>query len=374
MRLSSEESKRVVYVSPYYDPAVISGANRRFDELTRRFARDLGANFTLVVAKGKTPPWWAQKNNGAKLVEVRYGFNHLSKFSAARAIGNVLDALPPSVVVIESVPVPYRALKRHAHFQVVYDFRYFTGDSKSTLYRAFFAPYLKSQWSRAEFMVTCSEFSIQELVKHIGFDPKRTVRSYFGIHEELVDEGDKPLPQKELDIFYAAHFEKRKNHEPLIRAIALVDKHMKVLFTGADNGLRASLEALAKSLGLTNVWFGRVSDKELWEAYRKARLYASPTIYEGFGIPVIESLALGTPVVASDLPFSHEVGGDLITYFDPHNPGDIARAIREQFAQPKIASRETVRAHMQKFFWENIYKKFSDDLRDFSTGSVKHLR
>ena len=90
MRLSSEESKRVVYVSPYYDPAVISGANRRFDELTRRFARDLGANFTLVVAKGKTPPWWAQKNNGAKLVEVRYGFNHLSKFSAARAIGNVL--------------------------------------------------------------------------------------------------------------------------------------------------------------------------------------------------------------------------------------------------------------------------------------------
>lgn len=366
MRLSPEDSRRVVYVSPYFDPRVISGANRRFDELVQRFARDVGADFTLIVARGMAPTWWAQGSNGARLIEVQYRFNHPSKFSAAREIARALDAMPPSIVVIESVPIPYRALKRHAHFQVVYDFRYFTGDSKSALYRMIFAPYLRRQWARAEYMVTCSEFSIQELQKYIGFDSTRVVKSFFGIPERLVDEGDTPLPPKEIDLFYAAHFEKRKNHEPLLRAIALVDKNMKALFTGADNGLRGSLEQLAAQLGLVNVRFGRVSDKELWEAYRTARLYASPTIYEGFGIPVIESLALGTPVIASDLPFSHEVGGDLISYFDPHAPEDIARAIREQLAQPKIASRESVRAHMQQFFWENIYAKFLSDLRVFA--------
>jgi glycosyltransferase involved in cell wall biosynthesis len=368
MKLTPPEAKRVVYVSPYYDPAVISGANRRFDEMTRRFARDLGADFTLIVAKGKAPAWWTCESNGAQLVEVNYKFNHASKFTAAREIARTLNAMSPSIVIIESVPIPYAALKRHAHFQVVYDFRYFTGDSKSALYRAVFAPYLRRQWSRAEFMVTCSEFSIQELKKYVGFDEGHVVKSFFGIPEQLVDEGDTPLPQKELDIFYAAHFEKRKNHEPLIRAMALVDKNMKALFTGADNGLRAELETLAKALGLTNIRFGRISDTELWESYRKTRLYASPSVYEGFGIPVIESLALGTPVIASDLPFSHEVGGDLITYFDPHSPEDIARAIREQLAHPAIASREAVRAHMQQFFWENIYKKFEEDLRSLATG------
>ncbi len=367
MKLSPEASRRVVYVSPYFDPTVISGANRRFDELTRRFARDLCENFTLIVAKDKAPAWWKGHNNGARLVEVNYAFNHKSKFSAAREIGRVLEELPPSIVIIESVPIPYAALERHAHFQVVYDFRYFTGESRGLLYRLFLSPYLKRQWARAEYMVTCSEFSIRELEKYIGFDPKRVVKSFFGIHEELVDIGDTPLPPKELDMFYAAHFEKRKNHEPLIRAIALVDKNMKVLFTGADNGLRGHLENLAKSLGLVNVRFGRISDTELWETYRKAHLYASPTVYEGFGIPVIESLALGTPVIASDLPFSHEVGGDLISYFDPHSPEDIARSIREQLAHPRALSRADIRAHMQQFLWENIYKKFADDLRDFST-------
>lgn len=366
MRLSAEEAKRVVYVSPYYDPSVFSGSNRRFDELTKRFARDLGSDFTLIIARGKAPSWWAQLNNGADLVEVEYRFDHLSKFRAKREIARALEKLPPSIVIIESVPIPYHALKRHAHFQVVYDFRYFTGDSRSMLYRALFAPYLKSQWSRAEYMVTCSEFSIAELQKYVGFNAERVVKSFFGISEQLVETGDTPLPQKEFDIFYAAHFEKRKNHESLIRALALVDKNVRALFTGSDNGLRASLEALAKSLGLTNVRFGRISDKELWGAYRKARLYVSPTIYEGFGIPVIESLALGTPVTASDLPFSHEVGGDLITYFDPHSPQDIARAIKEQFSHPLVASRETVRAHMQQFFWENIYKKFAGDIRVFA--------
>lgn len=367
MRLSPDESRRIVYASPYYDPAVISGANRRFDELTKRFARDLGANFTLIVALECAPKWWHDNAGGARLIEVDYRSNHWNKFTAAREIARALKTLPSSIVILESVPIPYRALARHAHFQVVYDFRYFTGESKSLLYRLAFAPYLRREWARAEYMVTSSEFSIAELVKYVGFDRARVVKSFFGIHEELIDMGEAPLPQKELDILYVAHFEKRKNHETLLRAIARVDKNMEALFTGADNGLQRSLETLARDLGLTRSRFTRLSDKELWGAYRKARLYASPTVYEGFGMPVIESLALGTPVIASDLPFSHEVGEDLIAYFDPHDPESIARAIRDNLAHPIVPSRERVRAHLRQFLWENIYRTFVEDLRSFAT-------
>lgn len=349
----------VVYVSPYYDPKIASGANRRFDEICQRYLRDYGERFTLIVAKGKVPPWWSGKN----LIEVDYHFNHRSKFTAARQIGRALDRLPPSVVVIESVPVPYRALRRHVHLQVVYDFRYFTGDSKSFLYRLVFTPYLKWQWRRAQYLLTCSDFSVVEAKKYMGYDPARTIISYFGIDERVLSLVDTPAPQKELDLIYVAHFEKRKNHEPLIRAIARIDKNMKVLFNGRDNGMRSELEALCKEVGLTNVVFSSgKTDAELWELYRKSRVFAFPSLYEGFGIPLIEAVALGIPTAVADIPVFHEVGGDLVSYFDARSASDIARVLQGLLQNPQVPPRDTVHMHLQKFFWENIYKKMVDDL------------
>ena len=349
----------IVYISPYYDPDVYSGGNRRFNELVVRFKRDFGDNFTLVVTKGKAPHGW-----DGKLVEVNYEFNHVSKFATANEIAKFLDTQPPSIVILESVPIPFQSLKRHVHFQVAYDFRYFTGESKGFLYRMAFSQYLKNQWSRSQYMVTCSDFSIDELKKYVGYDPKRVVKSFFGIDEHVFDIAKEPAPKKEIDVIYVGHYEKRKNHEALIRAIALIDKNLKVFFIGRDNGLELSLKELCRELGLNNVEFGKaVDDKTLWNLYRKSRVFAYPSTYEGFGIPTIEALALGVPAVISDVPVFHEVGGDLVTYFDPLDPKDIAEKIKVRLADGAVPPPEKVRAHLEQFFWENIYKKFVEDLQ-----------
>jgi len=349
----------VVYVSPYYDPKIASGANRRFDEICKRYLRDYGDGFTLIVAKGKVPSWW----NGKNLKEVDYHFNHSSKFTVTHQVAKVLDTLPPSIVIIESIPIPYRALKRHVHVQVAYDFRYFTGDSKGFWYRLFFTPYLKWQWSRAQFFLTCSEFSIDELEKYVGYPRKRVIKSYFGIDQKVLTLTETPAPQKEFDLIYVAHFEKRKNHELLIWAISKINKNMRVLFNGRDNGMKAELEALCKELGLTGVIFsGGKTDAELWDLYRKSRVFAFPSLYEGFGIPLIEALALGIPTAVADVPAFHEVGSDLVEFFDGRNPDDIARVIKELLQNPHTPPREAVWKHLEKFFWENIYKKMVEDL------------
>lgn len=348
----------IVYISPYYDPEVHSGGNRRFNELVWRFKRDLGEDFTLVVTKGKAPKGW-----DGKLIEVTYEFNHTSKFATANEIGKLLSTLPPSIVVLESVPIPFDALKRHTHIQVAYDFRYFTGDSKGFLYRLAFSQYLKNQWARSQYMLTCSDFSIDELKKYVGYDPKDVIKSFFGIDERVLDIARTPAPEKEYDIIYVGHYEKRKNHEALIRAIALIDKNLRVLFIGRDNGLELLLKNLCTELGLTNVEFGKsVDDTTLWNMYRKSRVFAYPSTYEGFGIPTIEALALGIPAVISDIPVFHEVGGDLVSYFDPHDPKDIAEKIKEKLVDGKVPTPEQVRAHLEQFFWENIYKKMLTDM------------
>lgn len=355
--------EHIVYVNPYYNPAVPSGANRRVNELIPRFVRDYGDNFTLIVTKGMAPLGW----NGKNLIEVDYRFDHKSKFTAVKQISDALDDLPSSIVIVESIPVPLRALKRHVHFQVAYDFRYFYPFSKSFLYRLFFSQYLKWEWGHSQFMVTCSEFSIDELARHVGYPKERVVKSFFGINEKIFDVPHLPSEQKEYDLIYVGHFDGHKNHAPLIDALGQMGKNLKVLFIGVDNGLLASLKERAEKLGLANIsWLTVKDEKKVWEYYTKSRVFTSPSIYEGFGMPTIEALALGLPVVLSDIKVFHEVGGGLATYFDPHDPKDIAKKLTAALAGPTPPDKAKVRAQLDPFLWENIYKKFREDIVRFA--------
>lgn len=360
---NTDAKGRIVYVNPYFNPTVPSGANRRVNELIPRFVRDYGDKFTLIVTKGMAPANWSGKN----LIEVDYAFNHKSKFAAVKQISTALDNMPPSIVIVESIPIPFRALKRHVHFQVAYDFRYFYSFSKSFLYRLIFSQYLKYEWRHSQFMVTCSEFSINELARHIGYPKERVVKSFFGINEQIFDVPHLPPEQKEYDLIYVGHFDGHKNHAPLIDALGVMDKNLKVLFIGVDNGLLASLKERATKLGLTNIsWMTVKDEKKVWEYYTKSRVFVSPSVYEGFGMPTIEALALGLPVVISDIEVFHEVGSDLATYFDPHNPVDIAEKLTAVLSDPTPPDRAKVRAHLEQFTWTNIYKKFVEDLNKFS--------
>ncbi len=362
-------SQNIVYISPYYRPDVASGANRRFDEICQRFLRDYGDNFTLIVSRGCKPRWW----QGSNLIEVDYKFNHWTKWKAMRQIARVLNTLPPSTVIMESVPIPFRALKRHVHFQVAYDFRYFTGASKGFLYRLFFSRYLKRQWARSQYIVTCSEFSISELQKYVGYDRSRVLKSYFGIDGRLLNQESVSAPSKTIDIIYVGHFEKRKNHAPLLHAIAKVDPHLRVMLVGVDNGLKASLQILATDLGLDHVTFTTIHDDvKLWQLYRESRVFAYPSVYEGFGIPLIEALVLGTPVVCSDIDVFREIGGNVVTFFDPNNPDDIAQKLAVCLLNGKPADRGAVEKHLEQFTWDHIYAAFVRDLNLFAEKAKEH--
>src|SRR2546423_1493529 len=133
-----------------------------------------------------------------------------------------------------------------------------------------------------------------ELCRLVGCRLEDMLISYFGIDERLLEPPERK-PEKDIDVLFVGHFEKRKNHANLLKALAIVGKGLRVELIGVDNGLKAELEALARELGLSHAhMFTLNDDKKLWEYYRRARLFVFPSNYEGFGIPLIESLALGT--------------------------------------------------------------------------------
>lgn len=353
---------KIVYINPYFDPAVPSGGNRKAKEMCTRLAEEFGSDFELIIARGKI----LVGIKDAVVHEVEYKQKSIpSKISAYLQIGKILDSLPRSIVIMESVPIPFGALKKHIHFQAIWDLRYFT-DNVSWLYRLKYTWPLKREWKKSQYLITCSDFTKSELEKYCARRPEDIITSYFGFDEKLLNTTT-TLPQKDFDILSVGHFEKRKNYENLIRAIAIADKNLKVKLIGVDNGLKVSLENLGKELGIKNLeLFTLNDDVKLWDYYRRARLFVFPSRYEGFGMPLIEALALGTPVACSNISVFREIGADLPLYFNQENPEDMARVIKKSLGENRVPSREEVRKTLHKFSWDEVYRNLVDDVIAFS--------
>jgi glycosyltransferase involved in cell wall biosynthesis len=357
-----ETSRNIIYCAPYYDPAIPSGANRRVVELCKRFDGEFGEAFELIVAKGKRPAGLPR----AIVHEIDYApKSMLSRLRARKQIGKILGSHSPATFVNEFLPIPFRSLRKHLHFQVVYDLRYFT-DNQTLRHRMMRSLPQKYQWARSQHLVACSEFTKVELVKLCGCRPEEIFISYFAIDEKLLEPPERK-PEKDIDILFVGHFEKRKNHVNLLKALAMVDRGLRVELIGVDNGLKAEVEMLARQLGLSHAHlFTLNDDNKLWEYYRRARLFVFPSNYEGFGIPLIESLALGTPVACSDIPVFREIGGRFVDYFNQHDPAHMTRVISEALAHPRIPTGNEIREFLRFYLWDAIYERFVRDLIAFS--------
>lgn len=142
-----------------------------------------------------------------------------------------------------------------------------------------------------------------------------------------------------------------KNQELLIRAARFLEADVAIVLAGHPEPYEVELRALACELGLKRRvrFVGYVPAEDLEGLWRVADCAAFPTLGEGFGIPVIEALAHGVPVAASDIPVLREVGGRLPHYFDPRDSADAARAIREALVDVDTVSQGP--AHAARFTW-----------------------
>ena len=110
------------------------------------------------------------------------------------------------------------------------------------------------------------------------------------------------------------------------------------------------------------VFTGRLSDEEIAGLYAGATALLFPSLYEGFGIPPLEAMLLGCPVLASDIPPTREVCGDAALFFDPYRPDDMVRAINEVLHRPEHRATMIERGHQraQAFSWDRSAGRLLD--------------
>jgi glycosyltransferase involved in cell wall biosynthesis len=145
-------------------------------------------------------------------------------------------------------------------------------------------------------------------------------------------------------IFYPANGWKHKNHEALIEAFSFVrSRHprLNLLLTGCEFDVIDRIRPLIRRYRLQQAvrHLGYVSRDDIVGLYAACRLLVFPSLFEGFGLPLLEAMHFGVPVVCSNVTSLPEVGGDAVLYFDPRVPDQIAQAIARCIEDDQLRDR-----------------------------------
>lgn len=192
----------------------------------------------------------------------------------------------------------------------------------------------------ADRVITISHFSKQTIVQHHHISPHKVTVAHLCADDRYyrAAEVEQPpqcaLPEEDF-ILYPANYWKHKNHDTLLRALQWlkVQKDLRVdgVFTGYDvpNGYLLTQKAAEYGVDKQVYRTGYVTVEELAYLYARAKMLVFPSLFEGFGIPLVEAMAAGCPVVAANTTSLPEIGADAAEYFDPLSVESIGRAIEK---------------------------------------------
>lgn len=222
----------------------------------------------------------------------------------------------------------------------------------------------------ADAIVTVSEFSKSEIVSKIGVSEHK-IHVIPNSIDDYWFQDPVPIDQRGNYFFTVAGEQTSKNVPALLQAFAkskLSSQGARLVIAGIKAQNHKTFEEMSKAFGiLQNVEFlGFISERDLMNYYRNAKVFVFASTFEGFGIPILEALATGTPVVASNTTSIPEVAGNCSMYFNPRDIDEIAANLHTvwtdeayRFAlanrateQARTFSRSKINERIQQF-WAN---------------------
>ncbi|HID88153.1 MAG TPA: glycosyltransferase family 1 protein [Anaerolineae bacterium] len=238
-------------------------------------------------------------------------------------------------------------------------------------------------------IVTVSEFSKQDIAEKAGV-PRDKIRVIpNGLREPAPpdEELDRALDERwglqDGFVLNVGGIHERKNVPRLVHAFArLVRQHGypgKLLITGSVSGapyqirMKRVCDAAVTAEGMEDriVFTGFIPDAELDSLLRRADLLIYPSLYEGFGIPILEAMQAGTPVVTSNVAAMPEVAGGAALLIDPHSVDEMVAAMK-RLLEDKALRRDLIRKGKERarlFSWERTARQYLELYREVGASS-----
>lgn len=242
-------------------------------------------------------------------------------------------------------------------------------DKKNRKFLEKFVPY---SIKRADHIITISEYSKQQVMKHFSVDenkisivmPAIDSKDYYPRTKAEVEKVKKLYKLPKNYLLFVSTLEPRKNVTGLLDAFAALpieiqNQYPLILVGGKGWADEEILERLERYKNLPIIRPGYVNDEYMASLYSGATALVFPTNYEGFGMPPLEAMACGTPVITSSTTSLPEVVGSAAISIDPSNTKEITKAIEtlvsDKGLQRKLSAKGLKQA--RKFSWEKSAKK-----------------
>ncbi len=237
----------------------------------------------------------------------------------------------------------------------------------------------QSACRNADRIIAVSACTKKDIVHYLGIAPEKIDVVYQGCANEFKH----ALPENQLRavqetyrlperfLLYVGSIEERKNLLLVVQALMQINEPIALVAIGKRTSYTRKVEHYIKTHGLESrvMLLTQISTHELPAFYRLATTFVYPSLFEGFGIPILEALCCGIPVVAAKGSCLEEAGGPGSIYIDPHNPHDLAQAIERTLTDKGLRSRmiDEGLKHAHRFDNEhlfrdlyNVYKKTLD--------------
>lgn len=230
----------------------------------------------------------------------------------------------------------------------------------------------------SDYIITVSETVKKEISKEFKIDKKKIIvtpvpqDSRYNQRDKPNDISKKYDTPKDEYILFVGNLEPRKNLPCLIKAYsaldqAFKDKHRLVIAGNKGWNIKNLIGVKNTDSDLSNIILtGYVDPEDMPTLYQKASLFVFPSLYEGFGIPVLEAMASDTPVIAADIKVLRETAGEAAIYFDPTQPEDLKEKIATTLDSPSLRRKliSLGRENIKRFSWRDNIQRIMSIIED----------
>jgi glycosyltransferase involved in cell wall biosynthesis len=239
--------------------------------------------------------------------------------------------------------------------------------------------------SAADWVLTPTAAMRDDLARFVKIRPGRAVVNPYSVPRERMIRGGRRETAGRVRLLWVSHYADHKNLGTLLRAAEILREEMDfelvlTLDAALQNGQHTAMpaptrEMLARLAGVVRLT-GVRSHEETWQLYREADVFVFPSLCESFGYPLVEAMASGLPIVASDIPVHREMCGEAAEYFPMLDAGALADTLRglmhDAAARQALAERGS--EHVERFFKEDHVGRLLDLWRKMAGGKGARLQ
>lgn len=210
---------------------------------------------------------------------------------------------------------------------------------------------------RARSIIVPSQTTKEDILKFYSVNDAKVCVTYEGV--DMVKNLKKPefSIQPERFFLYVGNAYPHKNVDRLLDAFKRVGTESKLVLVGQDNYFYEKLQDRVEQENIERIIFvGHLSDEQLYWLYKNAIALVFPSLAEGFGLPALEAMSMGTRVLASNIAVFKELFKDVPDYFDPYSIEDMTESLERALKKPHTKQREG-RKLAETFSWEKMVEE-----------------